>query len=60
MNNISTKDIKRSSLKNIPTSISILHDIEYKNILSYSLNKSKKDKRRSMSEKRSMTEKRSK
>ena len=53
MKNILTKDTKKSSLKNIPTSISILHDIEYKNILSYNLTKSNKSKRRSMSEKQS-------
>ena len=51
MRNILTKDTKKSSLKNIPSSISILHDIEYKNILFYSLNKSSKVKRRSASEK---------
>lgn len=51
MKYILIKDTKKSSLKNIPSSISILHDIEYKNILSYNLSKSSKGKRRSISEK---------
>ena len=47
------KDINTSQYKNIPISISLLHEIEYNNLNNYSKLQSNKDKRRSNTESRS-------
>jgi hypothetical protein len=47
------KDINTSQYKNIPISISLLHEMEYNNLNIYDKSKVTKDKRRSNTESRS-------
>lgn len=47
------KDINTTQYKNIPISISLLHEMEYNNLTIYSKLQSNKDKRRSNTESRS-------
>lgn len=47
------KDINTNQYKNIPISISLLHEMEYNNLNIYSKLQSNKDKRRSNTESRS-------
>lgn len=53
MKNSSIKESNTQQYKNIPISISLLHEIEYNNINIYSKSSSTKDKRRSNTESRS-------
>lgn len=53
MKNSSIKESNTQQYKNIPISISLLHEMEYNNINIYSKSNTHKDKRRSNTESRS-------